>query len=66
MNVAKAVAAARSFIRHQQALGAWTQSDLLMGLGRLYEFPPGTPDLTGRITETRIATHILAYAKEIE
>lgn len=62
----QATEAARSFMRHREKLGAWTQADLLMGLGRHYEFPPGTPRFTAQPTIGNIASFILDYAVEIE
>lgn len=64
---AQATEAARSFIRHRDSLGEWRQPDLLMGLGRHYEFPPGTPPFgTAKITVGAIAEFIQAHAVEID
>lgn len=63
---AQATEAARSFLRHRDKLGQWTKSDLMMGLGRRYEFPAATPAFTGELTIANIASFILAYAVEIE
>lgn len=62
----RALDAAREFVKHRYRLGAWKTSDLLMSKGRLYEFPPGTPDYTGPQTIGAIAEFIQAHAIEIE
>lgn len=58
--------AARQFITHRDKLGKWRTPDLLMGWGRLYEFPPGTPAYKGKLTMGAIAEFVLAHAVEIE
>lgn len=64
---AQATEAARSYMRHRDNLGDHpAQADLLMGLGRLYEFPPDTPALGGEPTIASVAAFILQHAVEIE
>lgn len=64
---AQATDAARSFMRNREKLGGPpTQADLLMGLGRLYEFPPGTPKFSAKLSIGNIAGFIRDYAVEIE
>lgn len=63
----EATLAARSYLRNRGSLGAWRQADLLMSLGRFYEFPPGTPEFdTAKMTVERTAEFILEHAVEIE
>lgn len=64
--MAQAKDAARSFLRNSEKLGNWTQADLLMGLGRHYEFPAGTPPFGGDYTIGQIAGFIVDHAVEIE
>jgi hypothetical protein len=62
----QATDAARSFLRHRETLGAWQTADLLMGLGRHYEFPPATPKFAGKLAIGPIAEFIQQHAVEIE
>jgi hypothetical protein len=62
----EAMNAARAFIRyldngHPRA----GQSDFLMRLGRLYEFPPETPKFDGKWSAPAIAAFIQEHAREI-
>lgn len=62
----QATDAARSFTHYRETNPKTTQSDLLMGLGRLYEFPEGTPKYDGPWRVSAIASFIQAHAVEIE
>lgn len=58
--------AARDFLYHKDKLGNWRRGDLLMGLGRLYEFPPATPPPPDKMTVKAISAYIVEHAVPIE
>lgn len=66
---AQATEAARSFRRHHllgDDYGRIGLQDPLMALGRLYEFPKGTPVFNGKPTIGNLVAYILEHAVEIE
>jgi hypothetical protein len=63
---ARALDAASQFKRLRHQLDSYRQDDLLMGWGRLYAFPPGTPMFSGPFTVGAISAFVLEHAEEIE
>lgn len=63
---ADAAKTAREFIRFRASHPRASQADILMRLGRLYEFPPSTPMFNGPWRATDVAAFILEHARPID